>query len=77
MGLRRGFKAEAERISAEVRTELELWPLDQLDPFHLADYLGVQVFGLRELARFDGGGANFVQSGLRSLLSLSSAGIAA
>ena len=60
MGLRRGFKAEAERISAEVRAELELGPLDRLDPFHFADHLGVQVFGLRELARFDGGGANFV-----------------
>lgn len=61
MGLRRGFKAEAERISAEIRAELELGTLDRLDPFHLADHLGVPVFGLSELARFDGGGANFVR----------------
>lgn len=61
MSLRRGFKAEAERISCELRAELELGSLDRLDPLCLADHLGIPVFGLSELARYDGGGSNFIR----------------
>jgi hypothetical protein len=59
--LRRGFKSEGERISAELREELSLGPLDRLDPLRLAEHLGIPVFGLKDLARFDGGGATFIR----------------
>ena len=51
MSLRRGFKAEAERISIEVRTEMRLRPEDRLDPFALAKHLSVPVIGIRDAAR--------------------------
>jgi hypothetical protein len=47
--LRQGFKAEAERIALELRTELGLGPADRLDPRALADHLGIPVVPLREL----------------------------
>jgi hypothetical protein len=48
--LRQGFKAEAERIALELRTELGLGPADRLDPRALADHLGIPVVPLRELS---------------------------
>ena len=52
MGFRRGFKAEAERISSEVRGELGLGATDTLDPFGLATHLGVPVYSLGQLRAF-------------------------
>lgn len=50
-GLRRGFKADAERIAESVRTELALEPSQPLDCLALADRLGVEVITLPELRR--------------------------
>jgi Zn-dependent peptidase ImmA (M78 family) len=50
--LRRGFKSEAEEISAELRAELGLEPIDPLDPFELAQHLGIPVSPLFELLRY-------------------------
>jgi hypothetical protein len=49
--LRRGFKADAERLAESVRAELgvELW--QPLDCLVLADHLGIEVVTLRELRR--------------------------
>lgn len=60
MTLRRGFKSEAERIASELRAELDLGPLDKLDPAQLAEHLGIPVFGLSELGRFDGARGGFI-----------------
>jgi Zn-dependent peptidase ImmA (M78 family) len=46
----RGFKAEAERISLELRAELGLGPHARFDPHALAEHLGVPVRTLRDLA---------------------------
>jgi len=62
VSLRRGFKAEAERISAEIREELDLGLLDRLDPLRLAEHLGIPVFTLRDIARSNGGGTGFLQT---------------
>ncbi len=40
----RGFKAWCERYAAEKRSELGLKPTDPLDPFRLADNLGIRVW---------------------------------
>lgn len=50
--LRRGFKKEAEEISAELRSELGLNAIDPLDPFDLAAHLGIPVSPLFELLRY-------------------------
>ena len=52
MAFKRGFKAEAERIAEETRTELDLGLVDPLDTFSLAEYLGIPVYGLKEVVRF-------------------------
>jgi hypothetical protein len=44
-----GFKAEAERISHEIRTELGLSPHDRLVAENLAAHLDIPVIGLAEL----------------------------
>jgi hypothetical protein len=61
VSFRRGFKAEAERISCELRAELELGPLDRLDPLCLAGHLEIPVIGLSELAQFDGARLSFIR----------------
>jgi hypothetical protein len=48
---RYGFKAQAERIAIELRTELELGPVAPLDPQLLAEHLCVPVWTLRDLAQ--------------------------
>ena len=48
--LRRGFKAEADEIALQIRTELALGPTVPLDPLQLARHLAVPVLGLREMA---------------------------
>jgi hypothetical protein len=47
--LRRGFKADAERLSIEVRAELELDALDPIDCIELCRKLGVPVMTVPEL----------------------------
>ncbi len=49
--LRRGFKTMAERLSIEVREELQLASTDLLDPRVLAKHLGIPVVGLGDLRR--------------------------
>jgi Zn-dependent peptidase ImmA (M78 family) len=49
--LRRGFKSEAERISATTRAELGLTLVERLDCSILADHLGIPVISLPELER--------------------------
>ena len=51
--LRRGFKAQAERLAAELRLQLGLTVHDQLDPFALARYLRVPVLSLPEMVAGD------------------------
>jgi hypothetical protein len=51
--LRRGFKADAERIADLVRRDLALGPLCRLDCFALAEAWGIPVVSLGEL-REDG-----------------------
>lgn len=48
--MRRGFKAEAERVAASVRSELGLGLRDRLDPMLLANHLSIPVVGVLELA---------------------------
>lgn len=43
MSLRKGFKSEAERISAEQRALLGLGPADPVDPFALLRHHGITV----------------------------------
>ena len=47
--LRRGFKAEAERIALELRAEMGLAPADRLDGRDLARHLGIPVVQVRDL----------------------------
>ena len=46
MAFRRGFKTEANEITAEVRTELGLSLYDALDPHALAQWLEIPIVGL-------------------------------
>lgn len=50
--LRRGFKAEAERIAARIRSELKLAPTEPLLPETLARHLGIRVVPLTELTSY-------------------------
>jgi Zn-dependent peptidase ImmA (M78 family) len=53
--VRRGFKTEAEADAARLRLELGLRETDRMDPFALAEYLGIPVFPLQRLLTY---GAN-------------------
>ncbi len=46
---RRGFTSEAERLAAELRTELGIGLYRRLDPYALADRLAVPVWSLDQL----------------------------
>ena len=48
MNYRRGFKAEANQIAREIRTELGLKFSDPINPFELAKYLEIEVFSISE-----------------------------
>lgn len=48
MAFRRGFRTEANEITAEVRTELGLSLYDALDPYALAQWLEIPIVGLSE-----------------------------
>lgn len=50
--LPRGFKAEFERSSDEVRKELRITLSDRLDPFVFAEFLGVPVQSLSKAEAF-------------------------
>jgi hypothetical protein len=50
MAFRRGFKAEAHRLAAEVRADLGLAPLDRLDPPALLESLAIPATPLSDLA---------------------------
>ena len=49
--MKRGFKAEAERIAAEIRSELDLKDDARLEPMGLARHLEIPVFDLTQAAR--------------------------
>jgi len=49
MALRRGFKAEAERISAELRDQLDVGVRDSIDVRELAEKLKVRVIDAADL----------------------------
>ncbi|HVZ71214.1 MAG TPA: ImmA/IrrE family metallo-endopeptidase [Polyangia bacterium] len=50
MALRRGFKAEAERIALELRDEIQIGPHGPIEPLRLAEHLSVPVCTLLDLA---------------------------
>jgi len=47
--LRRGFKTQAERRSAQIRQALKLGPIAPLDPWKYAEHLGVVVLDFASL----------------------------
>ena len=47
--MRRGFKIEAERIAQEIRGELGLRPSDRLNPYLLAEHLGIPIYAMKDL----------------------------
>jgi Zn-dependent peptidase ImmA (M78 family) len=49
--MERGFKSYASRLALEVRAELALSVLDPLDPWALAEHLGIPIDGVRSFAR--------------------------
>lgn len=57
--LKRGFKAEAERISENYRTELGISKFDPLDAFDLANHMGIPVFTVKELFEGNESDPNF------------------
>lgn len=50
MGLRRGFKAEANRISLRVREKLLLSPSDPIDPSAVCKHFDIDLIKLSELS---------------------------
>ena len=48
MSFRRGFKTEANELTAEIRAELGLTLFDRLDPLVLAEWLEIPVVGLTD-----------------------------
>lgn len=55
MALRHGFKSTTNRIAHEQWDELGLKPWDSLDPFRLADHLGLEVTKMTTVARTSDG----------------------
>ena len=56
--MRRGFKKEAREIAWEVRGDLGIGMTDPLDPWRLAEWLEIPVFGF---SRVCGGGFSLLQ----------------
>lgn len=46
--MRRGFKTDARNLAREVRADLNLTPLDPLDPWALAEHLAIPVWRLSD-----------------------------
>ena len=57
--MKRGFKAEAERIATDTRLELGLECMDRLDPIVLAKHLEIPVVTMKELESHCGGRSDF------------------
>ena len=57
--VKRGFKAEAERIATDTRMELGLKCSDRLDPIDLAKCLEIPVVTMKELELHYGGRSRF------------------
>lgn len=53
--LRRGFKAESERLALDVRDEVGAGPYGRLAPTHVAEEYGIPLLDLSELVCADGG----------------------
>src|SRR5437016_4321513 len=51
--MRRGFKAEAERLAEKVRTDMGKRPIDRLDALELARHVGAGVRRADELTRLE------------------------
>jgi Zn-dependent peptidase ImmA (M78 family) len=49
--VKRGFKANAERIATEIRGELNLQAEHRLDPFELAEHLAIPVLSMQQASR--------------------------
>lgn len=49
--MRRGFKAEANRIALRIRDQLDLRPIDPLNPFDVCDHFEIEVRPLSHLGR--------------------------
>jgi Zn-dependent peptidase ImmA (M78 family) len=49
LSLRRGFKAEANRIALRIRERMGLSPIDPLDPFEVCTRLDIQVIRLSDI----------------------------
>ena len=49
--MKRGFKANAERIATEIRDELNLQNEHPLDPFELAEHLAIPVINMAQASR--------------------------
>lgn len=54
--LRRGFKAEAERIALSIRAELGLTAQDRLDCVKLAEHIGIRTASLLDLQSYGASG---------------------
>jgi hypothetical protein len=48
VGFRRGFKTEANDIARDVRVDLGLRAIDPLDPWNLAEFLGIPIMTLSD-----------------------------
>jgi len=59
--VKRGFKAEAERCSTDIRLELGLRRTDRLEPLDLARHLAIPVFKMAELRSYSNGRADFLR----------------
>jgi len=57
--VKRGFKAEAERIATDTRLELGLKCTDRLDPIGLAKHLEIPVVAMGELKSHHSGRSDF------------------
>lgn len=57
--MKRGFKAEAERIATDTRLELGLKCTDRLDPIDLAKHLEIPVVAMGELKSHHSGRSDF------------------
>lgn len=51
--LKRGFKAQAERLAVEYRGKLGLGPAEPLCAFKLAEYMGIEIFKATDFLKSD------------------------
>ena len=60
--MRRGFKAEAERMSQAARKQLKVGPRAALDPWDYADHVGVLVIEFADLALSKGAKRQLIET---------------